>query len=68
VYYYAHLEKYALGLEEGDDVKRGDIIGYVGTTGNAPRNTPHLHFAIFKMTPDKRWWQGTAIDPYSVLK
>ena len=68
VYYYAHLEKYAPGLEEGDDVKRGDIIGYVGTTGNAPRNTPHLHFAIFKMTDEKKWWQGTAIDPYSVLK
>ena len=68
VYYYAHLEKYAPGLEEGDRVKRGDVIGYVGTTGNAPRNTPHLHFAIFKMTDEKKWWQGTAIDPYSVLK
>ena len=68
VYYYAHLEKYAPGLEEGDDVKRGDIIGYVGTTGNAPRNTPHLHFAIFRMTDEKKWWQGTAIDPYSVLR
>lgn len=68
VYYYAHLEKYAPGLEEGDHVKRGDVIGYVGTTGNAPRNTPHLHFAIFKMTDEKKWWQGTPIDPYSVLK
>lgn len=67
-YYYAHLERYADGLKEGDDVKRGQIIGYVGTTGNAPRNTPHLHFAIFKMTDDKRWWQGTPIDPYSVLR
>ena len=68
VYYYAHLEKYASGLEEGDSIKRGDVIGYVGTTGNAPRNTPHLHFAIFKMTDEKKWWQGTAIDPYSVLR
>jgi murein DD-endopeptidase MepM/ murein hydrolase activator NlpD len=68
VYYYAHLERYADGLEEGDDVKRGQIIGYVGTSGNAPRDTPHLHFAIFKMTDEKRWWQGTAIDPYSVLR
>ena len=68
VYYYAHLEKYASGLEEGDKVKRGEVIGYVGTTGNAPRNTPHLHFAIFKMTGEKKWWQGTALDPYSVLK
>jgi len=68
VYYYAHLERYAEGLKEGAAIKRGDVIGYVGTTGNAPRNTPHLHFAIFKMTDDKKWWQGTAIDPYSVLK
>jgi murein DD-endopeptidase MepM/ murein hydrolase activator NlpD len=68
VYYYAHLERYAAGLKEGQPVKRGDVIGYVGTTGNAPRDTPHLHFAIVKMTDEKRWWQGTAIDPYSVLK
>ena len=68
VYYYAHLEKYAPGLEEGDRVKRGDVIGYVGTTGNAPRDTPHLHFAIFRMTDEKRWWQGAPIDPYSVLR
>ncbi len=68
VYYYAHLERYAEGLKEGDSIKRGQVIGYVGTTGNAPRDTPHLHFAIFKMTGDKRWWQGTPIDPYSVLR
>jgi peptidoglycan LD-endopeptidase LytH len=68
VYYYAHLERYAEGLKEGADVKRGQVIGFVGTTGNAPRDTPHLHFAIFKMTDEKKWWQGTAIDPYSVLK
>lgn len=68
VYYYAHLERYAAGLKEGQEVKRGDVIGYVGTTGNAPRDTPHLHFAIVKMGDDKKWWQGTAIDPYSVLK
>lgn len=67
-YYYAHLERYASGLKEGDRVKRGDVIGYVGTSGNAPRNTPHLHFAIFKMTDEKKWWQGTPLDPYSVLR
>jgi murein DD-endopeptidase MepM/ murein hydrolase activator NlpD len=67
-YYYAHLERYAEGLKEGAEVKRGQVLGYVGTTGNAPRNTPHLHFAIFKLGDDKRWWQGTAIDPYSVLR
>jgi murein DD-endopeptidase MepM/ murein hydrolase activator NlpD len=68
VYYYAHLERYAEGLRDGDQVARGQIIGYVGTSGNAPRDTPHLHFAIFKMTDEKRWWQGTPIDPYSVLR
>jgi len=67
-YYYAHLERYADGLKEGDQVKRGQVLGYVGTTGNAPRDTPHLHFAIFKLTEDKHWWQGSAIDPYSVLR
>ena len=68
VYYYAHLERYADGLKEGAAIKRGQVIGYVGTTGNAPRDTPHLHFAIFQMTSEKKWWQGTPIDPYSVLK
>jgi murein DD-endopeptidase MepM/ murein hydrolase activator NlpD len=68
VYYYAHLERYADGLKEGDDVKRGEVIGYVGTTGNAPPDTPHLHFAIFRMTDKKQWWQGTPIDPYQVLR
>jgi murein DD-endopeptidase MepM/ murein hydrolase activator NlpD len=68
VYYYAHLERYADGLKEGSTVRRGQVIGYVGTTGNAPRHTPHLHFAIVKLTDEKKWWQGTAVDPYSVLK
>ncbi len=67
-YYYAHLERYADGLKEGAPLKRGQVIGYVGTTGNAPRDTPHLHFAIFKLGEDKKWWEGTPVDPYSVLK
>ena len=68
VYYYAHLESYAPGLKEGDRLKRGEVLGYVGTTGNAPKDTPHLHFAIFEMTDKKQWWQGTPIDPYQVLR
>jgi murein DD-endopeptidase MepM/ murein hydrolase activator NlpD len=68
VYYYAHLERYADGLREGMPVTRGQVIGYVGTTGNAPEDTPHLHFAIFKLTQSKRWWEGTAIDPFHVLR
>jgi murein DD-endopeptidase MepM/ murein hydrolase activator NlpD len=66
-YYYAHLERYADGLKDGDRVERGQVIGYVGTSGNAPPDTPHLHFAIFKLTNEKRWWEGTAIDPYPIL-
>jgi murein DD-endopeptidase MepM/ murein hydrolase activator NlpD len=67
-YYYAHLERYAEGLTDKARVKRGQVLGYVGTSGNAPKDTPHLHFAIFKLTDAKRWWEGTAIDPYSVLR
>jgi murein DD-endopeptidase MepM/ murein hydrolase activator NlpD len=66
-YYYAHLERYAEGLAEGDTVRKGQVIGYVGTSGNAPKDTPHLHFAIFQLTAAKRWWEGTPIDPYDVL-
>ena len=67
-YYYAHLERYAAGLEEGATVKRGQVLGYVGTSGNAPANTPHLHFAIFVLDDDERWWQGTAVDPFEVFR
>jgi murein DD-endopeptidase MepM/ murein hydrolase activator NlpD len=66
-YYYAHLERYASGLHEKQKVSRGDILGFVGTTGNAPANTPHLHFAIFALTPEKRGWQGTPLDPWAVF-
>ncbi len=68
VYYYAHLDGYARAAKEGNSVKRGDVIGYVGTTGNAPKNTPHLHFAIEKLGPDRRWWQGTPLDPFLVWR
>jgi murein DD-endopeptidase MepM/ murein hydrolase activator NlpD len=63
-YYYAHLDRYAEGLAEGKMLKKGDRVGYVGTTGNAPPGTPHLHFTIFKLGADKRWWEGTPINPY----
>ncbi|HXA17788.1 MAG TPA: M23 family metallopeptidase [Thermoanaerobaculia bacterium] len=66
-YYYAHLDAYAPGLHEGQILHRGDLIGYVGTTGNAPKDTPHLHFAVIRLDPDRRWWTGTAIDPYPLL-
>jgi murein DD-endopeptidase MepM/ murein hydrolase activator NlpD len=63
-YYYAHLDRYAEGLAEGKALKKGDRVGYVGTSGNAPPGTPHLHFTIFKLgLPEKRWWEGTPINP-----
>jgi murein DD-endopeptidase MepM/ murein hydrolase activator NlpD len=55
-------------LQEGAQVKRGDVIGYVGTTGNADPNAPHLHFAVFELTPEKQWWKGTPVNPYPLLQ
>jgi murein DD-endopeptidase MepM/ murein hydrolase activator NlpD len=66
-YYYAHLDRYSDGLREGMQVGRGDVIGFVGSTGNADPGTPHLHFAIFNLGPEKHWWKGQAINPYSAL-
>jgi peptidoglycan LD-endopeptidase LytH len=68
IYYYAHLDRYADGLAESQTITRGQTIGYVGSTGNAKADAPHLHFAIFLLTPEKRWWDGTALDPYPVLR
>jgi len=67
-YYYAHLERYAGGLHEGQAVSRGQVIGYVGTSGNAPPDTPHLHFAVNQLNADRHWWQGRALDPYEVFR
>jgi len=66
-YYYAHLDRYAEGIHEGTKVHRGDVIAYVGSTGNASPNEPHLHFGIFVLGPEKRWWEGTPINPYPIL-
>ena len=67
-YYYAHLDSYASGIKEGQPLQRGQVIGYVGSTGNASENAPHLHFAIFRLTPQHQWWKGDAINPYPILK
>lgn len=66
-YYYAHLDRYAEGLREGMRVVRGDVIGFVGSTGNADPRAPHLHFAIFMLGPERLWWRGKAINPYPAL-
>jgi murein DD-endopeptidase MepM/ murein hydrolase activator NlpD len=66
-YYYAHLDRYADGIKEGDVLKRGDLVGYVGVTGNSDPNGPHLHFAVFELTPEKQWWKGTPVNPYPLM-
>ena len=67
-YYYAHLDRYANGLREGMTLRRCDLLGYVGTSGNAPANSPHLHFAVFRLGPEHQWWKGTTINPYAALR
>jgi len=67
-YYYAHLDRYAPGLQEGTLLRQGEVFAYVGTTGNAPPNAPHLHFAVFRLGPEKQWWKGEAIDPLPLFK
>jgi peptidoglycan LD-endopeptidase LytH len=67
-YYYAHLDRYASGLKEGQTVRKGQVIGYVGVTGNANPEGPHLHFAIFRLTPEKKWWKGDPLNPFDVLR
>ena len=67
-YYYAHLDGYAPGLKEGMRLRQGEVLGYVGSTGDASPAAPHLHFAVFQLGPEKHWWQGTAVDPLPLLQ
>lgn len=64
IYYYAHLDRYAPGLAEGQQLQRGDPIGSVGSTGNASADAPHLHFEVQLLGPEKQWWHATSINPY----
>ena len=66
-YYYAHLDRYAEGISEGKWLERGDPVGYVGSTGNARHDAPHLHFTISRLGPDKKWWSGVPVNPYRYL-
>lgn len=68
IYYYAHLDSYAPGLAEGQRLAKGNRLGAVGTTGNAPVSTPHLHFAILRSDNLKRWWNGTPLDPLPIFR
>ncbi len=67
VYYYAHLERYADGLAENRFVRRGELLGYVGDSGNAGRDNCHLHFSIWLVTDPKRFWDGENLNPYPLL-
>ena len=67
VYYYAHLDAYQPGLAQGATVARGDTLGFVGTTGNAQKDAPHLHFQIMRMPSDGKYWDGDAINPYPLF-
>ncbi|MBX7540345.1 M23 family metallopeptidase [Qipengyuania sphaerica] len=69
IHYYAHLDKYADGLKEGQKVRRGQRLGAVGSTGNASPDAPHLHFAILQTTPDSEWWEpANPVNPYPLLR
>ena len=67
-YYYAHLDGYAAGVAEGQAVRRGQLLGYVGSSGNANPAAPHLHFAIFRLDAERRWWTGVPINPFPYLR
>ncbi len=67
VLYYAHLDRYHRRARVGARVASGDVIGYVGSTGNAPPNLPHLHFQLLRVIPGSRWWEGPPVNPHSYL-
>lgn len=67
VHYYAHLDRYARSLREGMEVRRGELLGTVGTTGNAPANAPHLHYQLLRYTDTRLWWTGDPVNPLPYL-
>jgi murein DD-endopeptidase MepM/ murein hydrolase activator NlpD len=67
VYYYAHLQAYAPGIAEGQQLRRGQLLGYVGSSGNASPDGPHLHFSVSELGPEKQWSKGTPVNPYPLL-
>jgi murein DD-endopeptidase MepM/ murein hydrolase activator NlpD len=65
---YAHLDRYRSGLAAGMPVRKGELLGYVGSTGNANPAAPHLHFAIARSDNMKEWWKGTPLNPFLVWR
>lgn len=67
VYYYAHMDHYNDAMSPGRAIQKGDTLGFVGTTGNAPKDTPHLHFQVMRWPADGKYWNGEPLDPYEAL-
>jgi murein DD-endopeptidase MepM/ murein hydrolase activator NlpD len=67
IYFYGHLQRYKPGLKEGDLVRQGSVIAYVGQTGNVPPGSPHLHFSVYTVTDPNRWWRGRNLNPCKLL-
>jgi murein DD-endopeptidase MepM/ murein hydrolase activator NlpD len=67
VYYYAHMDHYNDAMSPGKTIVKGDTLGFVGTTGDAPKDTPHLHFQVMRWPADGKYWNGVPIDPYQAL-
>jgi murein DD-endopeptidase MepM/ murein hydrolase activator NlpD len=67
LYYYAHLQRYAAGLREGLPITRGQVVAYVGDTGNAGAGNYHLHFSVSRLADPRRWWEGENVNPYPML-
>ncbi len=67
IYFYGHLQRYNPAFKVGDLVRQGDVLAYVGQTGNAPAGNPHLHFSIYTVTDPNRWWRGRNVSPCDLL-
>ena len=67
VYYYAHMDRYNAVMTPGRSIVRGDTLGFVGTTGNAPKDTPHLHFQVMRWPADGKYWNGEPVNPFEAL-
>jgi peptidoglycan LD-endopeptidase LytH len=67
IYFYGHLQRYRAGLKEGDLVRQGEVIAYVGRTGNVPPGSPHLHFSVYTVPDPNRWWRGRQLSPCDLL-
>ncbi|HEU0044935.1 M23 family metallopeptidase [Sphingomonas sp.] len=66
-FYYAHLQQYAPGVREGMKVEAGDVLGYVGDTGEGSGGKFHLHFSVARLAPEQKWYQGADVNPYPLL-